>query len=643
MAVATILTSFAAGEVAPSLYGRVDLQKYHVGASTARNVFVDYRGGMKSRPGGHFVGQCKQPGSAAPPRLISFGFSITQGYILEFGDHYIRFIQSGAYITETPVAISNVTNANPGVVSVTGTPFNNNDWVSLAGVGGMLEIDNRTVIVSNVGSGSFEMRDPITLNLIDTTSFGTYTSGGTAARIYEIASPWAAVDLPLLKFSQSADTMSIVHGSYPPYDLQRHAQTNWTCTPTQFGAKIKAPASCSATATVTTGSTATDFQYVVTAVDKDSGEESVASPIGDAPNSVDIAATAGSIVVQWSPVDGASSYNVYKAPPAYNSTVPLGSTFGFAGRTIGGTSFVDSNITQDESQVPPVHTNPFAVGAVIDVTVMNQGSGYAQSTTSASIVTSAGTDAIIEPVVDNNGHVVAFIIPNGGENYVPTDRIVISGAGTGAAATLVIGPYSGTFPSTIGYFQERRVYAATNNNPDTYYLSKPGAFTNFDTSIPTVDDDAITGTPWSLQVNGIQFMTGMVSGLILFTGGGCWLLSGGQLQAAITPANQVVNPEGYHGCAQLCPPIPIDYDVLFVQAKGSVVRDLQFNFWSQFYQSSEVTTLSNHLFAGHSLREWAYAAEPNKIIWAVRDDGVLLSFTFFKEQDVYAWTRHDTG
>ena len=130
MAVATILTAFAAGEVAPSLYGRVDLAKYHVGASTARNMFVDYRGGMKSRPGTHFVGQCKQNGLSAPPRLISFGFSISQGYILEFGDHYIRFIQNGEYIVEAPQAISGITNANPGIVSVTGMPFNNGDWIS---------------------------------------------------------------------------------------------------------------------------------------------------------------------------------------------------------------------------------------------------------------------------------------------------------------------------------------------------------------------------------------------------------------------------------------------------------------------------------------------------------------------------------
>ena len=47
MAVAVIQPAFAAGELAPSLYGRVDLAKYHVGAATMRNMFVDYKGGEK--------------------------------------------------------------------------------------------------------------------------------------------------------------------------------------------------------------------------------------------------------------------------------------------------------------------------------------------------------------------------------------------------------------------------------------------------------------------------------------------------------------------------------------------------------------------------------------------------------------------
>ena len=113
---ATLQPSFAAGELSPSLYGRVDLAKYHAGAATLRNFFVNYRGGASTRAGTKFVGQSKQSTTAGyPPRLIPFQFNLTQGYIIELGDQYARFITNGGYIVEGAATISGITQASPGV------------------------------------------------------------------------------------------------------------------------------------------------------------------------------------------------------------------------------------------------------------------------------------------------------------------------------------------------------------------------------------------------------------------------------------------------------------------------------------------------------------------------------------------------
>jgi len=159
--------------------------------------------------------------------------------------------------------------------------------------------------------------------------------------------------------------------------------------------------------------------------------------------------------------------------------------------------------------------------------------------------------------------------------------------------------------------------------------------------------DAITATIASTQVNAIRHMVPMSSGIVTLSSGGAWLISGGSVgqggvPGAVTPSNLVAQPQAYNGCSDL-PPIVVNYDVLFVQEKGSIVRDLSYNFYVNIYTGTDMTTLSNHLFAGRTLREWAFAEEPYKLIWAVRDDGILLCFTYMKEQDVYAWTRHDTA
>lgn len=52
--------SFTAGEIAESLYGRIDVSRFYSGAATMLNVLVKPQGGFRRRPGmahiHHFTG-----------------------------------------------------------------------------------------------------------------------------------------------------------------------------------------------------------------------------------------------------------------------------------------------------------------------------------------------------------------------------------------------------------------------------------------------------------------------------------------------------------------------------------------------------------------------------------------------------------
>jgi hypothetical protein len=100
-------------------------------------------------------------------------------------------------------------------------------------------------------------------------------------------------------------------------------------------------------------------------------------------------------------------------------------------------------------------------------------------------------------------------------------------------------------------------------------------------------------------------------------------------------------PQAYNGSSDVTP-IVINEDILYVQAKGSIVRDLSYNIYAAIYTGTDISVKSNHLFLGHNIIQWTYAEEPFKIVWAVRDDGILLSLTFMKEQQIEGWARHDT-
>src|SRR5215469_7583184 len=89
-----IFNSLAAGEVSPALYGRTDLAKFHSGAFTMRNFFVDYKGGAKTRPGTQYLGQSNNANQYV--RLYPFKFSPTLGqtYMLVFSNNLIEFIKN---------------------------------------------------------------------------------------------------------------------------------------------------------------------------------------------------------------------------------------------------------------------------------------------------------------------------------------------------------------------------------------------------------------------------------------------------------------------------------------------------------------------------------------------------------------------
>lgn len=99
MGTSLIQPSFASGELAPSLYARVDLARYQTGLRLCRNFIVMPYGGIKNRPGTVFISPTKASGAA---RLIPFEFNDEQTYVLEFGNLYMRVYKDGGIVESSP-------------------------------------------------------------------------------------------------------------------------------------------------------------------------------------------------------------------------------------------------------------------------------------------------------------------------------------------------------------------------------------------------------------------------------------------------------------------------------------------------------------------------------------------------------------
>lgn len=107
MALYQLKSSFAGGELSPSMYGRTDIAKYDSGAAVLRNFFVLRYGGAANRPGFKFIAQTYNNKKAV---LIPFMYSTDQNYIVEITAGRCQFYTDGGIVVNedgTPYSIEN--------------------------------------------------------------------------------------------------------------------------------------------------------------------------------------------------------------------------------------------------------------------------------------------------------------------------------------------------------------------------------------------------------------------------------------------------------------------------------------------------------------------------------------------------------
>lgn len=203
-------------------------------------------------------------------------------------------------------------------------------------------------------------------------------------------------------------------------------------------------------------------------------------------------------------------------------------------------------------------------------------------------------------------------------------------------------PFASTsnYPSTTGYFQQRQLYANTNNDPEKIWCSRTGNYHNLTYRSPLQDDDALTFVPAGRQVNEIRHLLDLGKLVILSAHDASEVrpaIVGGGHQAADGDADGVLRPTAINLRSQG------NRSAIYVQARGSIVRDLRYDVQADGYSGNELTIFSPHLVDGYQLTDIGFAETPNSVVWCARDDGTLLGCTYVYEQQVLGWHRHDTG
>ena len=200
---------------------------------------------------------------------------------------------------------------------------------------------------------------------------------------------------------------------------------------------------------------------------------------------------------------------------------------------------------------------------------------------------------------------------------------------------------AGNYPSTVTLFQQRSIWGRTSNVPHGIWTSKSALIENMDYSTPLRADDGMTFAIMAGRVNSINQLTSTTT-LIALTSDSVFHIDGngggGPLDGTSPP---VIQRHVGRGSSRLNP-LVVDNVVFYVPSIGTSVRSLGYDFAINGLRANDVTIFSPHFFAGHSIVSWCYSQEPRSLIWAVRDDGALLCFTWEQEQHVWGWTLCET-
>lgn len=332
--------ALSAGELSEDMYGRYDVDKFGTGCKLMKNWIIMAQGGAFFRPGLRYVAMAGD--SSKLVRLIPFEFSVVQAYVLEFGDQYMRVYRNGGQVLNSSQNIVSITLGNPTTIEITGHGYSNGAEFYIADGGGVAELEGRSFVIENATTDTFDLP-------VDSTNYTAYSSGGSGATIYEIATPFTEDDLFDLYYSQTADVMTICHPSYKPRELSRTGHTSWTLATSTFAPSISAPTGESA-AWTGSGSPSVSQNYKVTAVKEDNFEESLPSGAANVTVDTDANWIAGEYVtISWSSVTDAVKYNIYKEKAG---------TYGYIGSS-ESTSFIDDKIAPDVSNTPPRARDPF--------------------------------------------------------------------------------------------------------------------------------------------------------------------------------------------------------------------------------------------------------------------------------------------
>lgn len=187
-------------------------------------------------------------------------------------------------------------------------------------------------------------------------------------------------------------------------------------------------------------------------------------------------------------------------------------------------------------------------------------------------------------------------------------------------------------PREMVVHHNRLIFAGSAIRPSTIHGSEVYHYMNFGAGI---NDDE----PWIVTLSGdrvgrILWMT-VTDQLYIGTSGGIFAVSG-----VLTPNQFQLRKVTNHAASEVHA-VAAAGSVIFFHKDRMTLREVEYADQAENYRAFDLTIFSNHLFTEFKALKMVVINDPSIIIWILRQDGTLVSLSYEKTVQMYAFARHE--
>ncbi len=628
------ISTFNGGEYAPEFHGRTDLDKHRAGARRIENFIVHPEGGAHRRSGSRFVKAAID--STKKSRLIPFVFSTEQAYMLEFSEFLIRVfaneLQVDAAERAVVIAVSTITDEfnffDHGYVNDQG-PFR---ITATGGIPTPLVEDTTDYWMSMPNTMTFDESDIDAVNdKITMTGHGYVTEMGPfhmttdeamEENIQSITPLYVERiddDTVKLRLTAGGATIDLIGLAGNPGNMTfapsgDYLRDKFRLSATQGGAPIVITAAGTAPHTFTPNPAGTPASL----------PQEIPTPFTEAQlYELHFVQNADFLFIDHKdhrPIQLTRSSNTQWAldfvnivdGPYGNENLDTSDTLAVTGTAIGD----DARVT------------------ISFPTSINGGLGWLAQDVGRLVRLKRGTNwGVVE--IDS---ILASTVADG--------TVVQAIGSAGSTSAWRLGSwYTGNWPSSISFFEQRLAHAGEPDTPQTIHGSKISLINVFgptELNGDVVATDAIDFKIAMNQVNAVRWLA-VGNRLIAGTSNSLFTARASFDGEAITPTNIQVQRITAVG-ALAVQPVNVADQLVYITANSQGLRGFSLASDADVVIPDDLLKLAKHILGRtKTVTTMAFQQDRQQLIWLTRSDGVVVAVTYVPEEQVSAGHRHIIG